>query len=333
MSSIVQFGLPLFDFRYNDVFDTKGAVKAFLETHRDKLKEYIDNYEKLLNESYLYRAVDGHSFGTYQASQLLQNVSDGNFFGVHHKMILQNGDEITSHEELQQKMTEEQNRILGDDQLKKVFEKITKAIDKNTELRGFKKVIESHPEWIGEMLNYENFRQKVWLGFLSKDDIKPIFESYIKVYNENKDDLINVLKEAEKQQAKWEDIITLYNARFHVPIKVSIENQRDIILKQDAAKLQFSYVQDGGEPIVKEKKELEKILSRGEKRAFIILQFLFEMESRKLLEHDTIVVMDDIADSFDYQNKYAIVEYIKDLSESQNIYLLILTHNDFVATV
>ena len=57
--------------------------------------------------------------------------------------------------------------------------------------------------------------------------------------------MINVLKEAEKQQAKWEDIITLYNARFHVPIKVSIENQRDIILKQDAAKLQFSYVQEG----------------------------------------------------------------------------------------
>lgn len=58
------------------------------------------------------------------------------------------------------------------------------------------------------------------------------------------------------------------------------------------------------------------------------------MESRKLLEHDTIVVMDDIADSFDYQNKYAIVEYIKDLSESQNIYLLILTHNyDFYRTL
>lgn len=58
------------------------------------------------------------------------------------------------------------------------------------------------------------------------------------------------------------------------------------------------------------------------------------MESRKLLKHDTIVVMDDIADSFDYQNKYAIVEYIKDLSESQNIYLLILTHNyDFYRTL
>ena len=334
LSLKIRSGLPLFDFRYNDVFDTKGAIKAFLETHRDNLKEYIDNYEKLLNESYLYRAVDGHSFGTYQASQLLQNVSDGNFFGVHHKMILQNGTEITSHEELQQKMTDEQNRVLGDEKLKCIFERITKAIDKNTELRGFKKVIENHPEWIGEMLSYEKFRQKVWLGFLSKDDIKPIFESYIKVYNENKSDLINVLKEAKKQQAKWEEIITLYNARFQVPIKVSIENQQDIILKQDAAKLRFSYVQDGAEPIVKGKKELDKILSRGEKRAFIILQFLFEMESRKLLKHDTLVVMDDIADSFDYQNKYAIVEYIKDLSESQNIYLLILTHNyDFYRTL
>lgn len=173
LSSIVQSGLPSFNFRYNDVFDTKGVVKAFLEIHRDKLKEYIDNYEKLLKGSYLYRTVGEHSFGTYQASQLLQNVSDGNFFGVHHKMILQNSDEITSHEELQQKMTDEQNHVLGDEKLKKVFEKITKAIDKNAELRGFKKVIESHPEWIGEMLNYEKFRQNVWLGFLSKDDIKP----------------------------------------------------------------------------------------------------------------------------------------------------------------
>ena len=46
--------------------------------------------------------------------------------------------------------------------------------------------------------------------------------------------------------------------------------------------------------------------------------------------------MDDIADSFDYQNKYAIIEYIKDLAEDINnkFYLLILTHNyDFYRTI
>lgn len=44
--------------------------------------------------------------------------------------------------------------------------------------------------------------------------------------------------------------------------------------------------------------------------------------------------MDDIADSFDYQNKYAIIEYIKDLSQTSNFYSIILTHNyDFYRTL
>lgn len=59
-----------------------------------------------------------------------------------------------------------------------------------------------------------------------------------KVYNKNKEALQQVLKEANSQQERWEQIIALYNTRFHVPIKVSIANQKDIILKQEAAKLQ-----------------------------------------------------------------------------------------------
>lgn len=332
----VKTGLPLFEFKYNDVFDTKGAVKSFLEANKGSLKDYIDNYERLLSESSLYRSVDGFSFGTYQASQLLQNVSDGNFFGVKHKMMLQNGMEVTSHEQLKQIMTEEQEKVLSDEKLKKNFEKITKAIDKNSELREFKKVIESHPDWIIEMLDYDMFRKKVWLGYLAKDDIKPLFDSYIQVYNDNKEELLAVLEQAGQQQKKWERIIKLYNARFHVPFQVSISNQRDIILKQEAAKLQFSYVEEGKEPVLSSQKELENILSRGERRAFVILQFLFEMESRKVSQNDTFVVMDDIADSFDYQNKYAIVEYIKDLAEenSNKFFMLILTHNyDFYRTI
>ena len=332
----VNIGLPVFEFRYNDVFDTKGAVKAFLENHKENLKEYIENYEKLLTESTLYRSVGTHAFGTYQVTQLSQYVSDGIFFGVQHKIVLQDGTEVTSHEQLQKMIFDEQERILNDEKLRKSFEKITKAIDKNTELRGFKAVIESHPEWILEMLDYEYFRKKVWLGYLAKTDIKPLFDSYIQIYNENKDKLLEVLLQAGEQQERWKEIINLYNARFHVPLKVSIANQRDIILKKEAAKLQFSYIVEGQAPIIKEKKELDKILSRGEKRAFIILQFLFEMEARKMVGDDCILVMDDIADSFDYQNKYAIVEYIKDLAErgGNKFYMLIMTHNyDFYRTV
>ncbi len=332
----VRDGLPVFEFRYNDVFDTKGAVKGFLDNHKENLKNYIDNYEKLLNESTLYRSIGTFSFGTYQAAQLSQYVSDGVFFGVQHKIVLQDGTEVTSHEQLEAIILEEQKKILGDEKLKKLFDKITKAIDKNSELRGFKAVIEMHPEWIPEIVNYDTFRQKVWLGYFAKPEVKVLFDSYMETYKDNKDALIEVLEKAELQQNKWKDIINLYNARFHVPLKVSIINQKDVILKKEAAKLQFSYVEEGHEPIIKEKQELDKILSRGERRAFVILQFLFEMEARKMAENDSILIMDDIADSFDYQNKYAIIEYIKDLAEEsgKKFYMVILTHNyDFYRTL
>ena len=124
-------------------------------------------------------------------------------------MMLQNGMEVTSHEQLKQIMTEEQEKVLSDEKLKETFEKITKAIDKNSELREFKKVIESHPDWIIEMLDYDMFRKKVWLGYLAKDDIKPLFDSYIQVYNDNKEELLAVLEQAGQQQKKWERIIKL----------------------------------------------------------------------------------------------------------------------------
>lgn len=44
--------------------------------------------------------------------------------------------------------------------------------------------------------------------------------------------------------------------------------------------------------------------------------------------------MDDIADSFDYKNKYAIIEYLKDISNEDIFKQIILTHNfDFYRTI
>ena len=45
-----------------------------------------------------------------------------------------------------------------------------------------------------------------------------------------------------------------------------------------------------------------------------MLNIIFEVEVRKNLKHETLFVVDDIADSFDYKNKYAIIEYLKDIS-------------------
>jgi energy-coupling factor transporter ATP-binding protein EcfA2 len=75
-------------------------------------------------------------------------------------------------------------------------------------------------------------------------------------------------------------------------------------------------------------------LSNGEKRALYILNIIFEVEARKAANQNTLFIIDDIADSFDYKNKYAIIEYLKELGEENLFRQVILSHNfDFYRTV
>lgn len=49
---------------------------------------------------------------------------------------------------------------------------------------------------------------------------------------------------------------------------------------------------------------------------------------------ETFFIIDDIADSFDYKNKYAIIEYLNDIKQNGQFHLVILTHNyDFYRTI
>ena len=201
----------LYEFRYNDIFDTKGKVREFINKHKDALKQYFDDYLDLLRNSTLYRAVDGHIFGTHHVNQLLKYVEDGNFFGVNHKLVLQDGTEFKSYDSLSDFVQKEKNRILKDEKLRTAFEKITKAIDNNSELRNFKTVLETHPEWIPSILDYDHFKQVVWLGFIYSDEVKDLYNSYIRVYNGVKGNLVKILQTAESQQATWKRIIDLYN--------------------------------------------------------------------------------------------------------------------------
>ncbi|MDF5933819.1 hypothetical protein P4126_10060 [Pseudomonas aeruginosa] len=65
-----------------------------------------------------------------------------------------------------------------------------------------------------------------------------------------------------------------------------------------------------------------------------MLNILFEIEVRKKAKQETLIIVDDIADSFDYKNKYAIIQYLMDIAEDPHFKQIILTHNfDFYRTI
>jgi ABC-type lipoprotein export system ATPase subunit len=65
-----------------------------------------------------------------------------------------------------------------------------------------------------------------------------------------------------------------------------------------------------------------------------LLNIIFEIKARVNNNQKTLFIVDDIADSFDYKNKYAIVEYLNDIMNNSHFYLMIFTHNfDFFRTI
>jgi hypothetical protein len=133
-------------------------------------------------------------------------------------------------------------------------------------------------------------------------------------------------------------VISIFNDRFSVPFVVRMGNQEDVILRDEAPSINFDFLQDiddrSSQRTSIDEDTLTRILSNGEKRALYILNIIFEVEARKTANLKTLFIVDDIADSFDYRNKYAIVEYLAEISNEPNFFQLILSHNfDFYRTI
>ena len=320
-----------YKFKYNDVFDKKGNVKKFLEKNIDSLNEYIKQYENLLTASSFFKK-SSNTFGTYQANEIINSVKDNSFFDAGHSIELNDTTKISSVDEFEKLVDDEIQRILNDAKLKQAFEKIDKAIGTNAELRSFKVALEKDNSLLVELKNYDAFKQKIWLSYFSNlyNDVGYLWD----LYNTRKDELEMIIREAIDTKTDWEKATKEFNERFKgIPFRLEIGNQDDVILKTTTPSLKFIFTDSGDEKFI-EKDELLKVLSQGERRALYLLNIVFEIQARKKLNQETIFIIDDIADSFDYKNKYAIVEYLKDISQEPNFYQIILTHNfDFFRTV
>jgi energy-coupling factor transporter ATP-binding protein EcfA2 len=321
-----------YGFRYNDIFDKKGNVKKFLDKNQAILDQYVSDYQDIISKSKFFKESIDNTFGTYQANTIIKSIEDNSFFEAGHKFLLEDGTEIENAETLKAIVEEEIQNILNDENLKKSFEKVDKAIGSNAELRAFKKVLEKNNLILVKLKDYEKFKQEVWINYFS--EIKLEAEELVNQYTGKKSRLEEIISESRKEFDLWKKIVETFNSRFHVPFKVNIVNQEDIILKEETANLNFDYSDRGEEPVKQNRENLLTILSKGEQRAYFILHFIFEIESRKLKPDKDLLIFDDVADSFDYKNKFAIIEYIKEIHIDGHFKTIILTHNfDFYRTV
>lgn len=312
------------DIVYSEIFNDKVVKFVESKNFKEKLGEYIEKYNELIDSStYFKKGVFNHN----NAENISRNLDKDGFFKANHSIILNSMEEkkeITKQEEFKRVIKEEKDKILSDPDLTSRFDEIDKAITKNIDLRKFRSYLENNPKILPELLDLKDFRKKLWTAYLKEE--KKIYIELLDKYQLGKKEIQEIIKQAAEEKTDWENVINIFNKRFSVPFKLKIENQEDVILKNEVPNITFTFKDSCGETEV-DKYNILNVLSTGEKRALYILNIIFEVEARKKESIETLFIIDDIADSFDYKNKYAIIEYLKGISEEDIFYSIILTHN------
>lgn len=320
------------DIIYSRIFNEKVISLLESSDFREKLAEYINVYDSLLSKSTFFKK---GIFNHNNAADIAKNLKENGFFKANHTVNVAgiNGvkKEVKNESELETIIKEEKQSILDNPDLAKSFEDLDKKLIKNKELRDFREHIEANKYILPELENLNRFKQKLWVAYLAK--ASEAYNALMESYEKGKESIQKIIGQAKGEITKWRNVIGIFNKRFTVPFVVKMENQEDVILKSEAPNIVFDFVdKDNIAPI--EENDLYKYLSNGERRALYLLNVIFEVEARKEAQQKTLFVVDDIADSFDYKNKYAIVEYLKDIAKEDLFYQIILTHNfDFYRTI
>jgi len=325
-------GIQFEGIKYDIIFNDK--VKKFLETRgvQENLQNYIEKYNNLIENSQYLQPNFTHN----NVSTISTSLSKNGFFNVQNKINLRKNDgsyqEILSEDELLSLIDGEKQAILTNPELQTIFQKIDEALEKNAELRNFRKLLENNQDILLKLNNIQLLKHDLWISYFKECDTQ-VFE-LLSYYDNSKTRLLEIIEEAKNQETDWQNVVNKFNQKFNVPFKLMVENKADVILNEDTPpNINFIYEDRGYEQVIDDKK-LKLVLSNGEKRAFYILNLIFEIEARKKIGNDTLLIIDDIADSFDYKNKYAIVEYLKEILEEDIFYMIVLTHNfDFFRTL
>jgi hypothetical protein len=297
-----QTDTPFADVEYDRVFDDK--VLAILDTPdvKNALNDYIKRYNELLDASLFFKR---GVFDYYNAGEVAKTLTKNGFFNAKHSITLKGGEskEITTQKELESVIAKEKDAILTDNDLRKQFDRMATVLQKNETLRDFQRYMMDQPELLAQMSNVTKFKQNIW-----KSCLKVKYDLYTRLISEHESAQKRqkeIEATAKAQSTQWGEVIQIFNERFVVPFTLELNNRVAVVLGTESIpELGFIY-HDGADATSVKRDDLLKCLSMGEKRALYLLHVIFEIEVKKKANQETLMVVDDIADSFDYQNKYA----------------------------
>lgn len=352
------------------VMDSEKGIVAFFERHQKEIEAMPDlkinvALDELLNEKVLTLLKDPDFNANIErivfkknelisTSKVFSNqkkfyyanamaVKDGltqqNYFTAGHGIKLYGQEDILDGVGLEEKINQEIELIFNDNDLKDLFKANEKKFT-TKETRRFNEILSQYADITDWCKNLESYKTTIWKYILSQN--LQLAKDLLSTFNDIKVKNNAILDESKNDISIWHEAIKEFHDTFiDLPFRIEIENKEDAILGRESARVVFAH----RNVPVSSQDDLRKKLSTGESRAFYLLNIIFKIRqiSQTHQSQDLLLVFDDIADSFDYKNKAAILNYLSNLSQlannselenqkesnvkKNNVHTLILTHN------
>lgn len=318
-------------FEYATIFDPKASAILKSQEFIAKAGEFNERYQELFNqEGTIY---EKGVFNPTKAEKSFSTLDKEGFFKGGHRVHLRGESSSVSKEELEKRLQEIHAKLDNDTALKKLRANLAKNAQTQALTELIERLSSTQIEFFLEKTkpaNQAQFRNELWAYYVQGTSDA---ESFIDLYERSKEEIKSIEEAAAQVAPRWAQAVELFNNRFvDMPFTLSVANQAQATLGKENARLKFIF-EEGGDSVEWSRSEI-KTLSQGEKRALYLLNFIFDVEARKISNQDTIFIIDDVADSFDYKNKNAIVQYLEDLNRVVHFHQIILTHNyDFFRTI
>lgn len=315
--------IDLEDILYADIFDESVLKKISNQVFQDSIEEFCESYEEIYSS---FTFLDKGNFTLGKLKNINKALDSNHFFVKENKITLDGDYIVTNSNDLKGKIDEIES------ELKKVdaYTKIEKLLNdsKGIVLRD---IIENNPHIIPYLKidRLDFLRTQLWISYIKKHIA--IFQELESKYNLLEDKLGTV----NLEDTQWSKALRIFEERFTLPYKMSIQNYKSTIIGSSIPKIEFTFKKNG-KSVSLDRSRLDNIdvLSQGEKRALYLLNIIFDIEKLKNTNREIVFIIDDIADSFDYKNKYAIIEYLYEIAQNNKFYLLIFSHNfDFYRTI
>lgn len=309
--------------QYANIFDDSILKKIQSDEFQSKIKEFVVRSDEIyVTHNFLKKG----SFTLPKLKDVNKTLKKDNYFTGENMLILNGNLDIKNVEELEEKIR------LVENEIKEIpeFQAIEKLLSDSKGIL-LKDIIENNPEVI-PLLAVEklaDLRKNLWLTYFTilQDQLNVLEQSFSKLSSE--------IDGVEIDDTPWKKALDIYKDRFSVPYEMKISNLKEAVIGESVPRVEFSF-EKNDEIVNLDRNTLDEIgtLSQGEKRALYLLNIIFDIEQIKQNGSEKLFIIDDIADSFDYKNKYAIIEYLFDLAQSDHYVLIILTHNfDFFRSV